>query len=108
MDSNNEENYEYNTKYGSIDNKIDSNNIKIISTTKNDKQINRREDDDNKLTTIPTNTTLNPFTAVLDMWQSYGKVWTDTYKQLFFRNPSMPSGEFWLMYYKFDSKTEEK
>ncbi len=68
MDSNHEENYEYNTKYGSIDNKIDSNNIKILSTTKNDKQIIRREDDDNKLTTIPTNTTLNPFTAALNVW----------------------------------------
>ncbi len=76
--------------------------------TANDKQINRREDDNNKLTTIPTNNILNLFTAAFDVWQSYVRIWTDTYKQLFFRNPSMPNGAFWLMYYKFDSKTEEK
>lgn len=109
MDNNNDENYEYNNKYASINDANNSNSDKItVHVNKNDTQIYRREDDDNKLATIVTDNALNPFAASMDMWQNYVKAWTDSYKQLFFKNQTMTNGEFWFMYYRFDSKPKKQ
>lgn len=109
MDNNNDENYEYNDKYASIDDANNSNSDKItVHVNKNDTQIYRKENDDNKLATIVTDNALNPFTASMDMWQNYVKAWTDSYKQLFFKNQTMTNGEFWFMYYRFDSKPKKQ
>ncbi|HEY0580128.1 MAG TPA: hypothetical protein VGC75_05425, partial [Candidatus Nitrosocosmicus sp.] len=89
MNSNNEDNYQNNIKNVNADNKIDINNDKIIYMDKDKGSVYTKEYDDNKLTTIDTNTNQNPFTVAMSMWQSYVKVCTDTYKQLFLRNPSM-------------------
>ncbi|MBA3286105.1 MAG: hypothetical protein H0U27_13750 [Nitrosopumilus sp.] len=111
MDKNNDGNSEYNTKYAnaSIDNENASNSDKItIHVDKNDEQIYRRDSDiNNKITTSTSDAALNPFIAAMYMWQNYAKAWTDTYKQLFFKNPSIPNGEFWFMYCRFDSKSKK-
>jgi hypothetical protein len=109
MDNTDSENSEYNTKYASMDNKnaIDSDKV-VIHVDKTDNQIYGKGDEDHKLTTIINDISLNPFTATMDMWQNYVKIWTDTYKQLAFKNPSMPNGEFWFMYCRFDSKSKEQ
>jgi hypothetical protein len=103
MNNTNSDNYQNNTKHVIMDNKIDSNNDKIIYVDKKEKTIYREQDDGSNITTIDTNTNPNPFTAAMDMWQSYVKAFTDTYKQLFFRNPSMTNSEFLFMYWRSDS-----
>jgi hypothetical protein len=107
MDSNNADNYQNNIKNVNTDNKIDINNDKIIYMDKDKGSVYTKEYDDNKLTTIDTNTNPNPFTVAMGMWQSYVKACTDTYKQLFFRNPSMTNSEFWFMYWRSDSNPKE-
>ncbi len=103
MNNTNSDNYQNNTKHVIMDNKIDSNNDKIIYVDKKEKTIYREQDDGRNITTIDTNTNPNPFAVAMDMWQSYVKACTDTYKQLFFRNPSMTNSEFLFMYWRSDS-----
>jgi hypothetical protein len=107
MNNTNSDNYQNNTKHDMTDNKIDSNNDKIVYVDKGKSAVYRKEYDDNKLTTIDTNTNPNPFTVAMDIWQGYFKVWTDTYKQLFFRNSSMTNSEFCFMYWRSDSNPKE-
>ena len=100
MDNNKDGNYKSNTKFTGINNLSDSkNNDKMIFVDNNERQIYRRGDDDNnKITEITTHSTINPFAASMDMWQSYLKGWTDLYKQLFLKNLSITNGEFLFMY----------
>jgi hypothetical protein len=92
-------------------NNIDVNREKIISLDNNAVRIYGKDgaDETNKLTNISNNgASLNPFDAALDMWQNYVRSWSNTYNQLFFRSPPMTNGEFWFMYCRFDSKSNEK
>ena len=93
------------------DNSIDVNSEKIISLDTNDVRVYDRDgtDETNKLTNIPnTGAYLNPFDTALDMWQNYVRSWSNTYNQLFSRSPPMTNGEFWYIYCRFDSKSNEK
>jgi hypothetical protein len=90
---------------------IDVNSEKIISLDSNDVRIYGKDsaDETNKLTNISNNdASLNPFAAALDMWQNYVMSWGNAYNHLFFKNPPMTKGEFWFMYCRFDSKSNEK
>ncbi len=92
-------------------NNFDVNREKIISLDTNNVRVYRRNDADEtiKLTNISNDgASLNPFAAALDMWQNYVRSWSNAYNQLFFRNPPMTNGEFWFMYCRFDSKSNEK
>lgn len=115
MDKNNnnkQENLRHNASYSNTDNNVEIDSDKIISLDNTDVQSYGSKvgyDENNKLTNIyTTNTALNPFTAALDIWQGYVKLWNNAYKQLFLRNPPMTNSEFWFMYCRFDSKSTEK
>jgi hypothetical protein len=92
-------------------NNIDVNSEKTISLDSNDVRIYRMDgaDENNRLTNVSNNdASLNPFAAALDVWQNYVRSWSNAYNHLFFKNPPMTNGEFWFMYCRFDSKSNEK
>lgn len=93
-------------------NNIDVNREKTISLDDNSVRIYGKDGayETNKLTNISNNNdaSLNPFAAALDMWQNYVMSWSNAYNQLFLKNPPMTNGEFWFMYCRFDSKSNEK
>jgi hypothetical protein len=91
-------------------NNIDVNSEKIISLDTNDVRVYDGDGADKtiRLTNISNNNSLlNPFAAALDIWQSYVSPWSNAYNQMFFSNPPMTNGEFWFMYYRFDSKSRK-
>ncbi len=100
-----------NTHNNNNNNNFDVNREKIISLDANDVRVYYRDgaDETIKLTNISNNgASLNSFAAALNMWQNFVKSWSNAYNQLFFRNPPMTNGEFWFMYCRFDSKSNEK
>jgi hypothetical protein len=107
MNNTNSDNYQNNTTHAMTDNKIDSNNDKIVYVDKKEKTIYREQDDDRNITTINSDTNPNPFSVAMDIWPGYTKVWTDTYKQLFLRNPSMTNSEFCFIYWRSDINPKE-
>jgi hypothetical protein len=107
MSNTSSDNYQNNTKNAMTDNRIDSNNDKIVYVDKGKSAVYREHDDDSNITTIDTNTNPNPFSVAMEIWQGYFKVWTDSYKQLFFRNPSMTNSEFCFIYWRSDSNPKE-
>ena len=115
MDNHNKQgNLPHDAGYYSTDvNNTDIGSDKIIPLDNNDVQVYRSEhggiDENNNSTQISTtNAALNPFAAALDMWQGYVKSWNNAYNMFLFRNSPMTKGEFWFMYYRFDSKPNEK
>lgn len=101
----------YPNTHNNNNNSIDVNSEKIIPLDTNDVRVYDGDgaDETTELTNISNNgASLNPFAAALDMWQNYVRSWSNAYNHLFFRNPPMTNVEFWFMYCRFDSKSNEK
>ena len=86
-----------NIRYPPIVNKKDSNNSKI--------KFVEEKPENNKISNVYENTSLNPFTIAIDMWQNYMNMWTNTYKQLLFKDSPIVNSEFLFVYWK--SRTDK-
>jgi hypothetical protein len=109
MGNKNEENYKDNVQQSTKINETDKDSDKIIYIGNDKNQIyNRENESDNKITNINNTDNLNPFTVAIEMWQNYINSWSETYKQLLFKNSPMVNGEFLFLYWKSSSnKTRE-
>ncbi len=107
MDNNDHGDSDYNSKYGNRnDNEINKKDKITIHVDKDNTQIYKNQNND-KLTTIQENS-LNPFTATVNLWQNYFKIWTDTYNKIMSNNSPFTNREFLFMYYRSDYKSNDQ
>ncbi len=99
---------DYNSKYG---NRNDNENNKkdeiTIRIDKDKSQIYKKENNDQSTIKMHENL-LNPFTATVNLWQNYFKIWTDTCNKMMSNNSPFTNKEFLFMYYRLDHKTSDK
>ncbi|HXT83822.1 MAG TPA: hypothetical protein VN704_05755 [Verrucomicrobiae bacterium] len=98
---------DYNSKYGNRnDNEINNKDKIKIHVDKDNTRIYKKDDND-KLIANQENL-LNPFTATLNLWQNYFKIWTDTYNKIMSNNSPFTNREFLFMYYRSDHKSNDQ
>jgi hypothetical protein len=92
MYNDSKENNINNIRYPPIVNKTNSNNNKI--------KFVEEEPDNSQLSNVYGNTSLNPFTIAIDMWQNYMNLWSNAYRQLLFKDSPIVNSEFLFVYWK--------
>ncbi len=98
---------DYNSKYGNKnDNEINNKDKITIRVDKDNTRIYKKEDND-KLITNQENP-LNPFTATVNLWQNYFKIWTDTCNKIMSNNSPFTNREFLFMYYRSEYKSNDQ
>ena len=108
MDNSDQGDSDYNSKYGNRKSKENNKKDEItIHVDKDKSQIYKNENNDKSPIKIQENL-LNPFTATVDLWQNYFKIWTDTYNKIMSNNSPFTNKEFPFMYYRSDYKTNDK